>query len=85
MNSTKGVRSHFEYNAGLRMMLVAVAVVAIGGLATLVYEIDYRQGNVPPEFRSIMTEWAVICWAVSTLCAYVGGFITGRRYESRAD
>jgi hypothetical protein len=67
------------------MMLVAVAVVAIGGLATLVYEIDFRQSNVPPEFRSSITEWAVICWAVSTLCAYVGGFITGRRYAPRAN
>ena len=40
-----------------------------------------RPGFVPPEFRSSIAYEALICWAVSTVCAYVGGFVVGRLYE----
>jgi len=38
-------------------------------------------GFVPPEFRSSIAYEALLCWAVSAFCAYVGGFVVGRLYE----
>jgi hypothetical protein len=40
-------------------------------------------GYVSPVFRHGLAYRTVLCWAVSTLCAYAGGFVMGRLYVPR--
>ena len=67
-------------NIWLPILLVAIAV---GAIVLHVRDIMLAQsgGFVPPEFRSTIAYQALLCWAVSTACAYVGGFVVGRLYE----
>ena len=63
----------------LPILLVAIAC---GAVALHVRDIMLvRPGLIPPEFRSAIAYEALLCWAVSTVCAYVGGFVVGRLYE----
>jgi len=39
---------------------------------------------MPQAFRMSLVYRAVLCWVVSTLCAYAGGFVMGRLYVPRA-
>jgi hypothetical protein len=92
MNSTTDVqgalrdllRFHFGPNARL---LALLAVVAAGALAVLLGGILFGgipgPGYVPPAFRRGLAYRAVGCWAVSTICAYAGGFVMGRLYVSQ--
>jgi hypothetical protein len=64
----------------LPILLVAIAC---GTVVLHVRDIMLvRPGFAPPEFRSSIAYEALLCWAVSTVCAYVGGFVVGRLYES---
>jgi hypothetical protein len=70
-------RAHLSPHVWFPAFLMAVAV---GTIVVLVFSIIHvRPGSelVPPE---ILAYRAVICWAVSTFCAYVGGFVLGRLY-----
>jgi hypothetical protein len=70
-------RAHLSPHVWLPGLLIAVAG---GSIVMLVYSIIHvRPGSevVPPE---ILAYRALICWAVSTFCAYVGGFVLGRLY-----
>ena len=80
MNSTTEVRRalrdllhfHFGSYAWLPALLAAVAV---GALAVLLVGIMFPDpGYVAPA----LAFKALICWAVSILSAYVGGFVMGR-------
>jgi hypothetical protein len=70
-------RAHLSQHVWLPALLMAVAGAAI---VMLVYSIIHvRPGSelVQPE---IVAYRALICWTVSTFCAYVGGFVLGRLY-----
>jgi hypothetical protein len=65
----------------LPLLLVAIAA---GTTALQVRDIMLVRpdlGVVPPELRSSFAYEAVLCRAVSTVCAYVGGFVVRRLYE----
>ena len=64
---------------------ILLVVIASGAIVLHVRDIILVQPGpvfVPPEFRSSIAFKALLCWAVSTICAYVGGFVVGRIYES---
>jgi hypothetical protein len=65
----------------LPILLVAIAAGAIVLHVRDIMLIRSGPGFVPPEFRSTIAYEALSCWAVSTVCAYVGGFVVGRLYE----
>jgi hypothetical protein len=65
----------------LPLLLVAVAVGAIVLHVRDIMLVRPGPGFVPPEFRSSIAYEALLCWAVATVCAYVGGFVVGRLYE----
>jgi len=75
------VRDLFSAHLSPHVWLPAVLMaVAVGAIVVLVYSIIHvRPGSelVPPESLAYR---AVICWAVSTFCAYIGGFVIGRLY-----
>jgi hypothetical protein len=91
MNSTSGARGalhdlfqlHFGSYAWLPALFAAVAVVAIVVLVDKILSFPPGTGY-PYDFRMGLAYIAVVCWAVSTLCAYAGGFIMGRLYVPRA-
>jgi hypothetical protein len=61
---------------------ILLVAIACGTVVLHVRDIMLvRLGFVSPEFRSSIAYEALICWAVSTVCAYVGGFVVGRLYE----
>jgi hypothetical protein len=74
-------RAHAKPHVWLPVLLVAVAAGAIALHVRDILIVRPGPGFVPPEFRSHVAFEAVVCWMVSTLCAYVGGFILGRVYE----
>ena len=65
----------------LPILLVAIAAGAIVLHVRGIMLVRSGPGFVPPEVRSTIAYEALLCWAVSTACAYVGGFIVGRLYE----
>ena len=75
-------RAHARPHVWLPVLLVAVAAGAMVLHIRDILHIQPGPGFVPPEFRSAIAWEAVLFrWAVSTFCAYVGGFILGRVYE----
>jgi len=70
-------RAHFSPHVWLPALLIAVALGAIVMQVFAIIHVRPDSELVPPE---ILAYRAVICWAVSTLCAYVGGFVIGRLY-----
>jgi hypothetical protein len=92
MNDTTDPRSalrdffqfHFGSHAWLPALLVAVALGALAFLLAAILTVRPGPGWIPPEFRQGIAFRAIICWAISTLCAYAGGFIMGRLYVPRA-
>jgi hypothetical protein len=89
MNSTTDVRSalrdlfqfHLSSHAWLPALLMTTAlgalVVLVGGV------LHVRPGPwVPPGVREGFAYRAVICWVVSTFCAYAAGFVMARLYVS---
>jgi hypothetical protein len=66
----------------LPILLLAIAGGAIVLHVRDIMLVRLSPGFVPPEFRSTIAYEALLCWAVSTVCAYVGGFVVGRLYES---
>jgi hypothetical protein len=75
------VDAHFIPHVWLPVVLL---LVAVGALIVLVFGILHVQPGtevVPPDFRAAVAFKAVICWTVSTFCAYVAGFILGRLYK----
>ena len=65
----------------LPILFVAIAAGAIVLHVRDILLVRPSPGFVPPEFRSTIAYEALLCWAVSTFCAYVGGFVVGRIYE----
>jgi hypothetical protein len=65
----------------LPILLVAIAIGAIVLHVRDIMLVRPAPGFVPPEFRSTIAFEALLCWAVATSCAYVGGFVVGRLYE----
>jgi hypothetical protein len=68
-------------------LLALLAVAAAGALVVLLgYTLSIQPGicNVRPTFRIGLAYRAALCWAVTTLCVYAGGFIMGRLYVPRA-
>jgi hypothetical protein len=65
----------------LPILLVAIAAGAIVLHVRDIMVVRPGPGFVPPEFRSSIAYEALLCWAVSAVCAYVGGFVVGRIYE----
>ncbi len=66
----------------LPLLLVLIACGAIALHVRGIMLVPHGPGFVPLAFRSYVAYEALLCWAVSTFCAYVGGFIVGRLYES---
>jgi len=66
----------------LLLVMIAAGTIALQVRDIMLVRPDPRL--VPPEIRSGIAYEAVLCWAVSTVCAYVGGFIVGRLYEPSA-
>jgi hypothetical protein len=63
---------------------ILLVTIACGAIVLHVRDIMLvRPGPsfVPPEFRSYIAYEALFYWAVSAICAYVGGFVVGRLYE----
>jgi hypothetical protein len=75
-------RAHTKPHVWLPALLVSVAAGAIALHIRDILLVRPGVGVVPTEFRSTIAFEAVLCWAVSTICAYVGGFILGRVYQS---
>jgi hypothetical protein len=78
------VRDLFRAHARPAHIWLPILLVAIACGAVVLHIRDImlvRPGFVPPEFRSAIAYGALLCWAVSTVCAYVGGFVVGRLYE----
>jgi hypothetical protein len=92
MNSTTDVqgalRDLFQFHLGSHAWVpLLLAAVAAGALVLLLgYILSIQAGvcNVPPTFRIGLAYRTVVCWAVSTLCVYAGGFVMGRLYVPRA-
>jgi len=74
-------RAHARPHVWLPVLLVAIAVIAILLHVRNIMLVRPGPGFIPAEFRSGIAFEALLCWAVSTLCAYVGGFILGRVYQ----
>jgi len=74
-------RAHARPHVWLPALLLAVAVIAIMLHVRDIMLVRSGPGFIAPEIRSSIAFEALLCWAVSTLCAYVGGFILGRVYE----
>lgn len=91
MNSRSGVRDalrdlfqfHFWSHAWLPALFAAVAVGAIVVLLDKILSVQ-PGGGYPYDFRMGLVYTAVVCRAVSTLCAYAAGFVMGRLYVPRA-
>jgi hypothetical protein len=63
-----------------------LGALTVGALAVLLGAILYGRtdvGYVSPLFRHGLAYRAVLCWMVSTLCAYAGGFVMGRLYAPK--
>jgi hypothetical protein len=65
----------------LPILLMAIAGGAIVLHVRDIMLVRLGPGFVPPEFRSTIAYDALLCWAVSTACAYLGGYVVGRLYE----
>ena len=65
----------------LPILLVAIAFGAIVLHVRDIVLVRPGPGFVPPEFRSYIAYETLPCWTISTVCAYVGGFVVGRLYE----
>ena len=65
-------RAHARTHVWLPALLVAVAAGAIALHVRAILHVRPGPGFVPPEFRSAIAYEAVLCWTVSTFCAYVG-------------
>lgn len=75
---------HFGSNAWVLLLFAVVAAAALVILLGKVLSVQPGACNVPPNFRTALAYTAVICWVVSALCAYAGGFVMGRLYAPRA-
>ena len=80
------VRALFRAHARPAHIWLPILLVAIAGGAIVLHVRDVllvRPGPtlVPPELRSSIAYEALLCWAVSTVRAYIGGFVVGRLYE----
>jgi hypothetical protein len=79
------LRDLFRAHARPVHIWLPILLVAIAGGAIVLHVRDIMlvrsDPGVPPEFRSTIAFEALLCWAVSTVCAYVGGFVVGRLYE----
>ena len=80
-NTTNAVRSAPQI--WLSVLLMAVAAGALAVLLLGILHVQAGPSYVPPAFRQTLAFRAVICWVVSTTCAYAGGFIVGRRHPAR--
>ena len=85
-SASGAVRDLFRAHARPAHIWLPILLVAIAGAAIVLHVRDIMlvrlgPGFVPPEFRSSIAYEAALCWAVSTFCAYVGGFVVGRLYE----
>jgi hypothetical protein len=92
MNSTTeaqgALRDLFQLKFGSYAWVPRLFVaIAVGALAVLLGGIVFGgipgPGYVPPAFRRSLAYRAIICWAVSIICAYAGGFVVGRLYASQ--
>ena len=91
MNSTTDARGalrdllqfHFGRHSWLPLLFAAVAAGALVVLLRGILSDQWFGGPVAPGFRTHLIYSAVISWAVSTLCAYAGGFVMGRLYAPR--
>lgn len=91
MNSTTDARDalrdlfqfHFGSHAWLPLRFAAVVAGALVVLLREILSVWPGPGYVPPAFRTGLAHTAVVCWAVSTLCAYAGGLVMGRLYVPR--
>jgi len=83
-SASDAVRDLFRAHARPAHIWLPILLVAMACGTVVLHVRDImlvRPGFVPPEFRSSIAYEALICWAVSTVCAYVGGFVVGRLYE----
>jgi hypothetical protein len=74
------VPAHVTQHVWLPTWLMLVAAVTLVALVREILHVRPGPGYVPPEFRTSIAYKAVLSWAVSTLCAYIGGFVKGRLY-----
>jgi hypothetical protein len=73
-------RAHVRAHIWLPALLMLVAAVSLGTLVRAIMHL--RSGPVypPPELGAGVAYSAILSWTVSTVCAYVGGFVMGRLY-----
>ena len=73
-------RAHRRTRVWLPALLMLVAAVSLGALIREIMHI--RSGPVypPPELGAGVAHSAILSWTVSTVCAYVAGFVMGRLY-----
>ena len=75
---------HFGRHSWLPLLFAAVAAGALVVLLREILSNEWFGGPVAPGFRTDLRYIALLCWVVSTLCAWVGGFVMGRLYVVRA-
>lgn len=93
MDSTTNVRGalrdlfqfHFSSYGWLPAVFLMAAVGALVVLLVGILHVQAGPGWVPPAFREALAFRAVICWAVSVVCAYAGGFVVGRLYAAEPE
>jgi hypothetical protein len=74
--------AHVKQHVWLPTWLMLVSAVALLALVREILHVRAGAEFVPPEFRTGITYKAVISWAVSNVCAYIGGFVKGRLYAA---
>jgi hypothetical protein len=75
---------HFGRHSWLPLLFAAVAAGALVVLLREIISDKWFYGPVAPAFRTHLIYIALLCWMVSTLCAWAGGFVMGRLYVPRA-
>jgi len=74
---------HFGRHSWLPLLFAAVASGALLVLLREIISDKWFYGPVAPAFRTHLIYIALLCWGVSTLCAWAGGFVMGRLYVPR--
>src|SRR5215469_2318122 len=75
---------HFGSHAWLPALLMAVSVGMLAILLSTILTVGPGLGYIPPSFRVGLAYKTVACWVLSTISAYVSGFIMGRLYIPRS-
>jgi hypothetical protein len=82
------IRDLFQFHFGSHAWVpVMLALVVVSTLVVLLSPIPFNPpgpGYMWPTFRTGLVYRAVICWVISTVCAYTAGFIMGRLYVPRS-